>query len=451
MSDGRQRPMCLCAVCSMRWLLRRRGRQGAMLPLLGILAISGVLPLGETGLDPATTNPLHSMLPPTARWPQHPCRPFAMDRAQACDGRPAWNSRTLQALQASEVLWSSRLGSLRLAGGGSGLGWIERRLNSVFSSASKASGSPSGCESVQSKENEAPHSDTTPDAKKAEMWKRFDRAFDSLQTENSLRQTGPRSMSPISSPEGPQQPAREREGSSSNKAAPATMNSWLSRRFSDAFASDAASPADNSHWSHLGWSAKSNERGSRLQNGDNHHRSLSSSSKSRALHGSKQMRQPPGQQNGADGQRFQSSLQQGSEISEEASGGEAPERSADTLHGERASSLADSFMLKMRKKLKQYNSVSESAGHSSIDDVGLPTPLRAEWGPALQAERRTLLDAGWELPSISLAVQDVAAAVVICFCCLPLNIMYCRDESEAWRTLRVANLCSCAKFELGPA
>jgi hypothetical protein len=420
----------LCTSCCLRWLLQRRRRPGAMLPLLVILASGGALPRGETGIDPAALNPLYTMLPPATRCQERVCSPSAaVDGEQACE-EPPTRSKTLHASRSGAVPFST----LRLAGGGSGLEWIERRLNSVFSSASKTSGSPSGGESAASKPREARYSDRTPDSRKPETWERFDRAFDSLQTENSLRKNFLPSLSPMSSPEGPQQPSRERDGSSSSRAAPATKNNWLTRRFSDAFASDAASPADVSYWSQLGWSAKDKERGSWLQDGtanggESHHESMGSGSNSRVAHESKQTRSFSGQGDGTSGQRVQSSMQQVSELSDEESGGAAV-RSADAWRGERASSLDDSFVLKMHKKFKPHNPASDSVGHSSMDDVGLPTPLRAEWGPALNAARRTVLDAGWELPSISLAVQDVAAAVVFVSvsCSFPVDAcLACRE------------------------
>ena len=430
--DVRTPSIRLCVSCCLRWLLQRRRRPGAMLPLLVILASGGALPRGETGIDPAVLNPLYTMLPPATRCQKRVCSPSAaVDGEQACEEPPTRSSKTPQASRSGPVPFSS----LRLAGGGSGLEWIERRLNSVFSSASKTSGSPSDGESAASKPGDARYSDRTPDSRKPETWERFDRAFDSIQTENSLHRNPLPSLSPMSSPEGPQQPSREREGPSSSRAAPATKNNWLTRRFSDAFASDAASPADVSYWSQLGWSAKDKGRGSRLQDGtanggESHHASMGSGSNSRVAHESQQTRRFSGQGDGTNGQRVQSTMQQVSDLSEEESGCGAAMRSADAWRGERASSLDDSFVLKMHKKLKPHNPASDSVGHSSMDVVGLPTPLRAEWGPALNAARRTVLDAGWELPSISLAVQDVVAAVVSVSvsCSLPVDaILACRE------------------------
>ena len=74
-------------------------------------------------------------------------------------------------------------------------------------------------------------------------------------------------------------------------------------------------------------------------------------------------------------------------------------------------SLDDSFMLKMNKKLKSHDTVSDSSKHSSVDDIGLPTPLRAEWGSELGGARQSIMNANWDLPSITLAMKDTAAAV----------------------------------------
>jgi len=385
------------------------------LPLLALLAGSGALPRAETGLDPALLRPLHTMLPAAVRSRERPCSPGPPLRG-GVEASPTSAWLRGRSTGADCVLVAGGVHrSLRLAGGGSGLEWIERRLNSVFSSTSKASGSPSGGENAQDN-GDIHHSDRTPDVRKLEAWGRFDRAFDSLQTDNSMRKHSFHSMSPISSPEGPQQPAHEQEGSSRSRAAPKMASSWFSRRLSDAFASDAASPADASLLSQLGWSGRTGDRarraapdGASSHDGSHATSSLSSAASRASTAGPQAGKLAPSPRMGESFLRLHSPLQQGSELSEEAGGGDATECANAVWRG---SSVDDSFTLKMHRNLKSHSTASDSVGRCSVDDIGLPTPLRAEWGPALNAAQNTGLDAGWELPSISFALQDVAAAVI---------------------------------------
>ena len=74
-------------------------------------------------------------------------------------------------------------------------------------------------------------------------------------------------------------------------------------------------------------------------------------------------------------------------------------------------SLDESLMLRKQPGRDRLESMSDRGSTRSVDDMGLPTPLRAAWGPAFKSAPHAALDPGWELPSITLATQDRAAAV----------------------------------------
>ena len=187
--------------------------------------------------------------------------------------------------------------SLRLKGGGGGLEWIERRLNTVFSSASKIAGSPSGGPSVEDqKEGRQLHTPASA-LDKSQLWQRFEMGFDSLKTE---RKDPFRSLSPLSSPEGVKQKGDAGE-SSVNRAPPKMVGSWFGRRFNDAFASEAPTPADASRLSNRATPASLSSP-SCSEEGPQVHRSSHS-------------------RHGARGPQFGHLLQQASEISEEMSAG----------------------------------------------------------------------------------------------------------------------------------
>ena len=309
--------------------------------------------------------------------------------------------------------------SLRLAGGASGLGWIERRLNSVFNSASKASGSPSGGPFIKDEEPAVLLDTQTPVPGKTQLWDRFERGFDSLQSLPSTVRKDPfRSLSPLSSPEGPHLQGYAGDESSTYRASPKAGGSWFARRFSDAFASDAPSPADASHWSHAsmpthgdGPMDRSASRRMPALDGESC-RGMSTSSATRSDEW-QQRKHPQQTSHTVQGARTDHTLQPGSEVSEEISGGVASHPSSDkaSSRNEQRSAVDDSFMLRMPKKERDSEAASDSGRRCSVDDIGLPTPLRAEWGPSRSLAPQTAMDAGWELPSITLAMQDTAAAV----------------------------------------
>ena len=143
-------------------VLGRRGR-GAWAVVLALLVVllGSTLPRSESVADPAAVPPPPRLADVLRKRGERP---------RACSS-----------------------GHLRLAGGGSGLGWIERRLNTVFSSASKASGSPSlvGAQSQETGGSAgAAHLATqTPAEGKPGLWGRFERGFDSLQGVSTVGKT----------------------------------------------------------------------------------------------------------------------------------------------------------------------------------------------------------------------------------------------------------------------
>jgi hypothetical protein len=369
---------------------RGRARCAAALALLAVLLAGGV-PRSESGAD---CPPPH--LADLLRWRDL--------RAQG-----GWGRSSLP---------------LRLAGGGSagGLGWIERRLTNVFNSASKASSSSPGPLLADTPVGGAGGADpATPAPGKSALWERFERGFDSLQGGSAAGKDPFRSLSPMSSPEGPYQPSDGGDGVSPAGRPPSRkITSWIARRFNDAFASDAPSPGDASLLSHAAGSVTASQRAlghaqpSRIgAHADDSPRGMSSGSW--AEEGPLTQEQARQSRHAEASPRFEHPSQHGSEVSEEAAaGGGAENTAADTARrGEERTGVGGSFMLRLNKRPVAQKAESESWRRGSVDDIGLPTPLRAEWGPALNTEQDGMIEAGWELPSISLAARDPAAAVSI--------------------------------------
>ena len=346
-------------------VLGRRGR-GAWAVVLALLVVllGSTLPRSESVADPAAVPPPPRLADVLRKRGERP---------RACSS-----------------------GHLRLAGGGSGLGWIERRLNTVFSSASKASGSPSlvGAQSQETGGSAgAAHLATqTPAEGKPGLWGRFERGFDSLQGVSTVGKDPFRSLSPMSSPEGPYQAS---DGDASPSRQPSRkMTSWIARRFNDAFASDAPSPGDVSQLSHGAVFASYQRPGHEQQrrNGaqaeaDSRMGPSSGTWTEAGQQAQQQSRQPL---HAEANLRSEHQAQHGSEVSEEAdAGGSArnmvvEDRDKAQRVKERAG-VEGSFMLRINKRLVEQDSVSDSCGRGSVGDMGLPTPLRAEWGPALNA------------------------------------------------------------------
>ena len=346
-------------------VLGRRGR-GAWAVVLALLVVllGSTLPRSESVADPAAVPPPPRLADVLRKRGERP---------RACSS-----------------------GHLRLAGGGSGLGWIERRLNTVFSSASKASGSPSlvGAQSQETGGSAgAAHLATqTPAEGKPGLWGRFERGFDSLQGVSTVGKDPFRSLSPMSSPEGPYQAS---DGDASPSRQPSRkMTSWIARRFNDAFASDAPSPGDVSQLSHGAVFATYQRPGHEQQrrNGAQAEAdSLRGPSSGTWTEAGQQEQQQSRQPLHAEANlRSEHQAQHGSEVSEEAdAGGSArnmvvEDRDKAQRVKERAG-VEGSFMLRINKRLVEQDSVSDSCGRGSVGDMGLPTPLRAEWGPALNS------------------------------------------------------------------
>ena len=215
------------------------------------------------------------------------------------------------------------------------------------------------------------HIDTqTPMPNKSQLWERFERGFDSLQTVSTVRKDPFRSLSPLSSPgDGGDDP-------SPNHAPPKMASSWFNRRFTDAFVSDAPSPADASLLSHPGMSIRS--RGpmdsSQLRHtGELDGESLGSLSSNTALREEEGPQRQHSLQFGQGRQNVDHPLQQGSEVSEEMSGSGGDARRggnhrllAPSERGEERSTLDDSFMLRMNKKIK--NAAGAESGMQSLVD-----------------------------------------------------------------------------------
>ena len=308
---------------------------------------------------------------------------------------------------------------LRLAGDGSRSEWVERKLSAVLSSASRDSHSPPGARAAQGDGLTAGGSEVD----KGGLWERFERGFDSLPSVDSAVRKDPfRSLSPLSSPEGLPPQARlasdKAPGADPRSVRQKILSSWFARRFDDALASDAPSPADHSMMSNTddrGGFSRTQLRRNMNSFDDDDSTSRDASRADRVIAPDPHV--PLASQARKEVDVVDIPLQQGSEVSEEGGGTcggtDSEQPVVASPSAKQASDADDNPVLRMRKKLREeQGSVSDSGSGArySLDDIGLPTPLRAEWGPGFQAARHGMLDAGWELPSIALAMQDPAAA-----------------------------------------